>query len=171
MDARQEKGLVLSKDKRIKEIIGGTWAVPSQNADAVYLVSTTASTCTCKDFESRKQRCKHLFAVEYVRTVETGADGVTVTTESVKYIKQTYTQDWPRYNAAQVAERDTVHSLLRGLCEGIETPAHTGRGPKPIPMRDVVFGLVMKTYSTVSGRRASSGIKACEAAGLVDTFA
>jgi transposase len=167
MDARQEKGLAISKDKRIKEIVNGTWAVPSASADAVYLVSTTASTCTCKDYEARKQRCKHLFAVEYVRTVETGADGVTVTTESVKYIKQTYSQGWPRYNAAQVAERDTVQSLLRGLCDGIETPAHAGRGPKPIPMSDVVFGLVMKTYSTVSGRRASSSIKACEATGLV----
>jgi hypothetical protein len=120
-----------------------------------------------KDFESRKQRCRHLYAVEFVRTVETGADGSTVTTESMKFTRQTFSQDWPKYNKAQVAERETVQSLLRGLCDGIETPAHTGRGPKPIPTADVVFGLVMKVYATTSGRRASSSIKACEATGLV----
>ena len=113
------------------------------------------------------QRCKHLFAVEFIKTVETSADGTTTTTESVKFTKKTFSQDWPRYNAAQVAERETVQALLRGLCDGIETPAHTGRGPKPIPLSDVVFGLVMKTYSTVSGRRAASGIKACETAGEI----
>lgn len=164
---REEKGRALSKDKRIKEIVGGTWAVPSQSTDTAYIVSVGAETCTCKDFEARRAKCKHLFAVEFVRTVETNADGSTVTTETLKFTKKTYTQDWPRYNAAQVAERDTVQAFLRGLCDGVETPAHTGRGPKPIPMSDVVFGLVMKVYSTVSGRRASSGIKACETAGQI----
>ena len=85
----------------------------------------------------------------------------------MKFTKRTYSQDWPKYNVAQVAERETVQALLRGLCDGIETPAHTGRGPKPIPLSDVVFGLVMKTYSTVSGRRAASGIKACETTGQI----
>src|SRR6185295_19327504 len=120
MDARQEKGRAISKDKRIKEIVNGTWAVPSASADTVYLVNTGAATCTCKDYESRQQRCKHLYAVELVRTVETSPDGVTTTTESVKFTRKTYSQDWPAYNAAQVAERDTVQSLLRGLCDGIE---------------------------------------------------
>jgi transposase len=166
-DPRREKGLALSRDKRIKEIINGTWAVPSQTADAVYLVNTVAVTCTCKDYEARQQRCKHLIAVEFVRTVETKADGSTVTTESVTYTRKTFSQDWPKYNAAQVAERETVMALLRGLCADIETPAHAGRGPKPIPMGDVVFGLVSKVYSTVSGRRAASTIKACETSGHI----
>jgi transposase len=167
MDTRQEKGKALSKDKRIKNIVGGTWVVPSQSTETAYIVNATEGTCSCPDFGARQSKCKHQFAVEFVRTVETGADGSTVTTETLKFTKKTFTQDWPKYNAAQVAERDTVQSLLRGLCGGVETPAHTGRGPKPIPMSDVVFGLVMKTYSTVSGRRASSGIKACETAGQI----
>ena len=70
-------------------------------------------------------------------------------------------QDWPRYNAPQVAEKDGVQKLLRGLCDGIETPAHPGRGPKPIPYSDAIFAMVMKVYTTVSARRASSDIKAC----------
>jgi transposase len=171
MDARQEKGLVFSKDKRIKQIVGGTWAVPSQSTDTAYLVNTGAATCTCPDFELRRQRCKHLWAVELVRTVETAADGSQVVTESIKVTRQTYTQNWPAYNAAQTAEKATVQVLLRGLCDAIETPAHAGRGPKPIPMSDVVFGLVSKVYTTVSGRRASTDIKACETAGHISRAA
>src|SRR5436190_18853912 len=91
-DARREKGMVLAKNKRIKEIVGGTWAVPSQSAEAVYLVNTGAATCTCKDFESRRQRCKHQWAIELIRTVETNADGATVTTETLKVTKKTYVQ-------------------------------------------------------------------------------
>jgi len=166
-DFRREKGLALSKDKRIAEIVSGTWAVPSQSANAVYLVNESAATCTCPDFESRHQRCKHQWAIELRKTVETAPDGTTTVTESVKFTRKTFSQDWPKYNQAQVAERETVMALLRGLCADVETPAHTGRGPKPIPMGDVVFGLVSKVYSTVSGRRAASTIKACETSGHI----
>lgn len=166
-DMRQEKGKALARDKRIKNIVGSAWVVPSQTTETAYVVNIAEATCTCPDFAARRLRCKHLIAVEIVRTVETNADGSTVTTESVKFTKRTYTQAWPAYNRAQVEEKATVQALLRGLCDGIETPAHTGRGPKPIPLSDVVFGLVMKTYTTVSGRRASADIKACETSGKI----
>lgn len=166
-DMRQEKGRALARDKRIKNVLGATWVVPSQSVESAYLVNVAEQTCTCPDFGARKLKCKHIIAVEIVRTVETAADGSSVVTESVKFTKRTYTQAWPAYNRAQVEEKATVQALLRGLCDGIETPAHTGRGPKPIPLSDVVFGLVMKVYTTVSGRRASTDIKACESAGHV----
>lgn len=102
-----------------------------------------------------------------MKTVETQADGTTVATESIKVTRKTYVQDWPAYNAAQRAEKETARVLLRGLRDGIESPAHSGRGPKPIPLSDVVFGLVSKVYTTVSGRRATTEIKACEAAGQI----
>jgi len=164
---RQEKGKALARDKRIKNIVGSAWVVPSQTTETAYVVNVAEGTCSCPDFTARRLRCKHLIAVEIVRTVETNADGSTVTTESVKFTKRTYTQPWSAYNAAQVAEKSTVQALLRSLCDGIETPAHTGRGPKPIPLSDVVFSLVMKVYTSVSGRRASTDIKACETAGHV----
>jgi len=166
-DMRQEKGKALARDKRIKNIVGSPWVVPSQTTETAYVVNVAEGTCSCPDFSARRLRCKHLIAVEIVRTVETKADGSTVTTESVKFTKRTYTQAWPAYNRAQVEEKAIVQALLRGLCDGIETPAHAGRGPKPIPLSDVVFGLVMKVYTTVSGRRASTDIKACETAGHV----
>lgn len=55
--------------------------------------------------------------------------------------------------------------LLHGLCQGILTPPHPGRGPKPIPLADVVFGMTMKVYTTVSGRRATTDMKAAGVAG------
>src|SRR6185503_11582811 len=115
MDARQEKGLILAKGAR--QIAGSTWTVPSQsNETGAYLVDAEKATCTCPDFELRRQRCKHLFAVEFSRTVETKPDGTQVVTESVKVTRKTYTQNWPAYNAAQTQEGDAIKTLLRGLC-------------------------------------------------------
>jgi transposase len=162
MDARQEKGLILSRDKRIKQVVGPTWAVPSQSdQDRAYLVNVSAATCSCPDFELRKGKCKHMWAVEIIRTVETAPDGSTVVTESVKVTRKTYVQDWPRYSAAQCAEKETVQTLLRSLCDGVSTPEHPGRGPKPVPYSDAIFGMAMKVYTGMSGRRATTDIKAC----------
>jgi transposase len=166
MDARQERALVLSRDKRIKHVTGPTWAVPSQSEDATaYLVNVTTGVCSCPDFELRRVRCKHLIAVEIVRSVETAPDGSTVVTESVKVTRKTYVQDWPRYNAAQANEKETVMALLRGLCDGVSTPAHPGRGPKPIAYCDAIYAMAMKVYGGMSARRSTGDIKACADAG------
>ena len=162
MDTRQEKGLALAKDKRVRHVSGPSWAVPSQSNDVkAYLVNATEATCSCPDFELRRLKCKHLWAVEMVRTVETAPDGSTTVTESIKVTRKTYVQDWPKYNAAQCAEKETMQTLLRGLCDGIATPAHPGRGPKPLPFSDAIFGMTMKVYTGMSGRRATTDIKAC----------
>ncbi|HVZ88087.1 MAG TPA: transposase [Polyangia bacterium] len=164
MDTRQQKGLVLAKGAR--HIAGSTWTVPSQSNEAgAYSVDADKATCTCPDFELRRQRCKHLFAVEFSRTVETASDGTTTVTEKVTVTRKTYVQDWPNYNAAQVAEKDTVQDLLRGLCDGIHTPAHPGRGRKPISLSDAAYAMTMKVYTTMSARRASTDIKACAESG------
>lgn len=166
MDTRQERGRLLAQDNRIKHIAGMTWSVPSQTQNAGnYVVNMLAATCSCPDHELRRSKCKHIWAVELTQTIETAADGSTVTTETVKVTRKTYTQDWPAYNAAQCAEKGTVQALLRGLCDGIVTPAHPGRGPKPIPLSDAVYGMVMKVYTTASGRRATTDIQACADAG------
>lgn len=166
MDARQERGLILAKNKGIRHVAGPTWVVPSQsNEQAAYLVNVEEGTCSCPDFELRRARCKHYFAVEIRRSVETAADGTTVTTEEVKVTRKTYSQPWAAYNAAQCAEKETVQRLLKSLCEGVATPAHTGRGPKPISYPDAIFGLTWKTYLGTSARRASTDMDACAADG------
>lgn len=166
MDARQERGLILSRDRRIKNVNGPTWVVPSQSDDVgAYLVNVATGVCTCPDYEVRRAKCKHVFAVEFARTVETNADGSAIVTETVKVTRKTYVQDWPAYNAAQAAEKDILQSLLRSLCDGIATPAHPGRGPKPIAYSDAIYGMAMKVYTGMSARRATGEIKACAEGG------
>jgi len=124
-----------------------------------------AATCSCPDYETRRVKCKHMWAVEIVKRVETAADGSQIVTESVKVTRKTYTQDWSAYNAAQCAEKETALSLLRSLCDGIEAPAQKATGRRPIPFSDAIYGMVTKVYTTVSGRRASTDIRACAAGG------
>ncbi len=164
-DLRQERGKLLSLDRRIKKIAGTTWAVPSQSNDGAYLVNTLAGSCSCPDHETRRCKCKHMWAVEIVQSVETTADGSKIVTESIKVTRKTYSQDWANYTEAQCAEKETVQDLLRGLCDGIQNPAHVGRGPKPLPLSDAVYGMTMKVYTGMSGRRATTDIKACAEAG------
>jgi transposase len=166
VDARQEKGRTLAQDKRIKRVEGALWFCPSQSQNAGgYLVNVLAASCSCPDHETRRVRCKHMIAVELSQIVEVSPDGTATVTESIKVTRKTYAQDWPAYNAAQCAEKATAQALLRSLCDGIVTPAHPGRGPKPIPLADAIFGMTMKVYTTVSGRRATTDIKACADAG------
>ena len=165
-DARQEKGRALSNDRRIKRVEGALWSVPSQSQNAGgYLVNVLAQTCTCPDHEERRTKCKHQWAVEFVQTVEVAPDGSATVTESIKVTRKTYPQDWANYNAAQCAEKGTVQVLLRSLCDGIVTPPQTSRGRPRTPLADAVFGMTMKVYTTVSGRRATTDIRACAEAG------
>ena len=165
-DLRQERGRTLSLDKRIKHIAGQTWLVPSQTQVAGgYLVNVAKSTCTCPDYELRRCRCKHQWAVEFARTVETHADGSQTVTDSMTYTRTTHTQDWPAYNAAQTQEKGTVLRLLRGLCDRIPTSPHLGRGPKPVPMSDVVFAMTSKVFGTMSARRSTTDLEASKDAG------
>jgi transposase len=163
-DARQQRGLALvqGKGKRIRHIAGAKYLVPSaQDGSAGYVVDVEAATCSCPDHETRSVRCKHLWAVSYFRQEVQMPDGTTVVSESIRV---TYTQDWPAYNRAQCEEKERVQILLRGLCDGIVSPPK-GRGRPRVPLADAVFGATMKVYGTLSGRRSTTDIRACEAAG------
>ena len=168
MDAREERGKTLAQDKRLKHVDGSIWFCPSQTSAGGYIVNLEARTCTCLDHETRACKCKHMYAVEYFQIVEVQADGSATVTEAVKVTRKTYPQDWAAYNRAQCEEKGIVQTLLRDLCSTIETPPHAGRGPKPLPMADVTFGAVMKVYTTVSGRRATTDIRSCGERGMMD---
>ncbi len=103
---------------------------------------------------------QHIWAVLYFRSEVTLPNRATVLTEQ----RITYRQDWPQYNRAQCEEKDRVQLLLRGLCDGIE---QTNGRPR-LPLADVVYSATMKVYSTMSGRRATSDIRACADRGLVE---
>lgn len=165
---RQERALALVRGKRsaFRQIAGDTFFVPSQtNAGSGYVVNLSARTCSCPDYEERQQPCKHVFALQYVRHELEMPDGSTVVSESLRI---TYPQpDWSAYNRAQCEEEGTVKVLLASLCSGIEQPPQKMGRPR-LPLRDAVYGATMKVYGTMSGRRSTTDLKACETAGHVD---
>jgi SWIM zinc finger len=129
MTARELKALeIAAKAKLQRSDDGYRWFVPSQthkSGDHYYTVKPDPvhPHCSCPDFEARKLRCKHIFAVEYTIQREQTSDGQTTITETLKISQKTYPQDWPAYNKAQTEEKDIFQRLLHNLCEGIGEPS------------------------------------------------
>ena len=62
--------------------------MPSSTGRGTYVVDYEPATCTCPDYELRREPCKHVYAVEYtIRREETTASGTV--TETI-----TYRQEW-----------------------------------------------------------------------------
>ena len=59
-----EKGCYIGQEK-------GFWLVPSQSSQGRYRVlDGDHPTCSCPDYENRGEKCKHIFAVEYIVTAK-----------------------------------------------------------------------------------------------------
>jgi len=162
---REDRGRAIAKLGGIRKL-GARYVVPSQSANSnvpTYLVDVVEQTCTCPDYELRRQPCKHYEACMFWIVADGGA--VDEGTGQVSAPKQQSKQDWRAYNAAQTTERERVPQLLKSLCEGIEEPARVPGKPgrKPIPLREAIYAAVMKVYSLCSGRRAESDIRECVA--------
>lgn len=164
MDTWQERGLVIAASNTVQKNKLG-WKVPSQSGNGTYIVNVDGEEpfCSCQHFETTRKKCQHIFAVEFIVQKEQHPDGTTTTTESIKV---TYGQDWPVYNDAQTHEQERFVLLLRDLCNGIEQPAQTFGRPR-LPLADVVFGLVFRSYTTMSGRRFMSDLRDAETKELV----
>ena len=97
-NARKIKGEQIAQTKQIQKITKG-WLVPSQTSSKKYVV-TKLFECNCPDYETRKDFCKHAYAVQYsLKETITTPQG-TITKET----KITYSQDWVNYNQAQTNE-------------------------------------------------------------------
>jgi transposase len=168
-NVRELRGLEIAAKAKITRS-GDRYLVPSQSrktsgvGDARYVVKPDVSNpqCTCPDYEIRKIKCKHIWAVEFTiqREYTITDDGKTVTetvTETVK-VRKTYSQDWPAYNEAQVNEKDRFQTLLYELCQGIGTASQKTGRPR-LPLEDMIFAATFKVYSTVSGRRFMSDLR------------
>jgi hypothetical protein len=153
MEARAVRGLEIASDSEITRE-GNIWTVPSQTSPKKYLVNLFINTCTCPDFEENRQKCKHIYAVEYALQRESGLQlPIPPKTEKPKY-----RQEWHAYNAAQVNEKAKFQLLLHELCRGIEEPIQ-GMGRRRLPLADVIFASAFKVYSTISGRRFNSDLR------------
>lgn len=163
-EGRRERGLAIAALARIEKTRLG-YKVPSQSGNGSYVVNLDGEPfCSCPDFEKRGQRCKHIFAVEFLSQREERPDGTIIETRAVRV---TYRQDWPAYNAAQTHEQEHFVTLLRGLCDNVPQPPQTFGRPR-LPLSDVVFGIGVKVYSTMSGRRAMTDFRDAHAKGLLE---
>src|SRR6266849_5311896 len=130
MEKREQKALEIAAKSKLTRR-GKTWLVPSQSVrGAQYTVKLNPQEpeCSCPDFECRKKRCKHIFAVEYTIDREQISEGETLVTESFEVTRKTYSQNWTAYNLAQTQEKAELQSLLYELCRAIPEPEqYTGR--------------------------------------------
>src|ERR1700727_874574 len=97
-NAREERGLIIAAKQKIVQSKRdpNVYIVPSQNVTSTkYMVNVKAQTCSCLDFESRAQKCKHLFAAEFSIQREVDPTGTVTEIETLTLTKRTtYKQDW-----------------------------------------------------------------------------
>jgi transposase/predicted nucleic acid-binding Zn finger protein len=166
MNLRQQKGQQIAARASITRQ-GNLYLVPSQSGKGKYKVNADEQSCSCPDFDFRREKCKHIFAVETIieKTKTTVIeDGKTTITETVKVTRKTYRQEWPAYNAAQTQEKAQFQYLLHQLCNGVGEPAQRTGRPR-LPLEDMIFAMAFKVYSTFSGRRFMSDMRDAHAKG------
>jgi transposase len=172
MEPRELRGMELAATRTIRRD-GTRWIVPSQTGKGFYSVRHIAHRnpeCSCPDYETRGQKCKHIYAAIYVMRREQHADGTTTVTESLAVAtahETTYTQSWSAYNAAQTNEKDKFQSLLFDLCRGVAEPQVKRAGRPKLLLSDAIFSVAFKVYSTVSARRFMSDLREAQGRGFI----
>src|SRR3989344_4366556 len=114
INTREQKGVEIARTCELQQNNKG-WIVPSQSGGGNYLVKTQdfEQICTCPDYELRKIKCKHVFAVEYTLNHQIDTQGNMTTTKTVKL---TYAQDWSNYDKASINQKPLFLELLHDLC-------------------------------------------------------
>src|SRR4030042_915276 len=167
MEIWQERGLTIANSNQIEKNKLG-WKVPSQSGNGTYIVNLDHGQpyCTCPYFEAEHKKCQNVYAIEFIVQKERCPDGTEIITKTMRV---TYSQNWPVYDEVQMHEEERFVILLRDLCNGIRQPKQNF-GRTRLPLADVVFGVVYKVYSTISGRRFMSNIREAETKALVTKF-
>jgi len=172
MSEREQRGLKIAQSGTVKKQ-GWVWIVPSQSGHGSYAVITDNGPpkCSCPDHETRGVVCKHMFAVQFTQEMQKNPDGSELLKQVVTITetkRKTYTQNWPAYNAAQTNEKSKLQSLLHDLCQGVpDMQREQARGRKRIPLRDILFSVVFKIYSTFSARRFATDLADAHAKGYI----
>ena len=159
--------MLLAVTARIVRKGMATFSVPSQSERTVrYTVvqeSNEQFVCSCPDYELRGQTCKHGHAVEFYLRRETKPDGTVIETRATR---MTYLQPWRAYNLAQTTEKEQFCALLRDLVSDVPSPEYK-RGRPSLPLSDMIFSATYKVYSTVSGRRFMTDLRAAADSGMI----
>lgn len=169
---RENKALAIATHTKLVRKPNNTWTVPSQSGPKTYTVNPDpeSPSCSCRDFEFRRARCKHVLAVEIVlqREVTVSNDGNSQTVTETVTVKKKYTQAWSSYNKAQTNEKSQFLAFLYELCSKIEEPIQKRRrGGQRLPLADVLFAVTFKVYSGMSARRFASDMRDALAKGYV----
>ena len=172
-DTRQLKGQEIAARFRITQD-NNLWLVPSQAGKGKYRVDLQSNKCSCPDYETRKTKCKHLWAVEFTLDRQfLEAIDYTPTVEALAEIpkvkKPTYPQMWHEYNQAQMDEKRQFQYLLHKLCQGVGEPSQ-GNGRPRIALEDILFTCAFKVYSTFSGRRFATDLKEAQTKGYIQSY-
>jgi transposase len=153
-------GMRIAATRKI-ELRGQVWIVPSESGRGKYGVRLDLDrpTCTCNDFELHRNKCKHIWAAEFTGDREAGVIPVLplIEKERPRQIPQRFERNWPQYNTAQICEKWDFSTLLHELCDGIQSPPQA-KGRKRIPLKDIVFAAVYKSYLTLGQRRSTPDV-------------
>ena len=167
LDVRKARGFEIAQTGQVKKS-GNSWMVPSQSNGASYNVEFLKfehkRSCNCPDYQYRKIKCKHIFAVELIVTQEIDEQG-TVTQTVTK--KVSYAQDWHAYDEAQTHQKELFMQLLRDVSSTIPQPEYTFGRPK-LPLADMVFASAFKVFSTFSLRRFTTDMEIAKERGLIE---
>jgi transposase len=167
LEVRKERGLYIAKTCKITKN-GNGWIVPSQSNDTSYNVEFSEfegkQSCSCPDYQYRKIKCKHIFAVELIVTEEINDEG-TVTQTVTKRVS--YAQNWQAYDHAQIHQKELFMQLLGDVTSSIPQPEYIFGRPK-LPLADMVFASALKVFSTFSLRRFTTDMEVAKERGLID---
>lgn len=139
----------------------GYFLVPSQSGKRTpYKVHSTHFTCNCPDYTFRQIKCKHIHAVEFLRSKENAP--------VIPFVpRNKYAQDWTAYNKSQTSEKHVFLGLLSELTRGIDEPENeTGR--PALNLGDMLFSCVFKVYSQMSARRFTTDLIDAKVKGYIN---
>lgn len=155
MEARQLKARQIVATGKITRTADG-YAVQSQTEATRYRVVLDGlfPHCNCADWELTGKDCKHMLAVrDWLGEQITGQPAERMG-PTARIPRKTYRQIWPKYNAAQTAEKDCFLALLADLCRTIsESDREPRKGNQPLPVALATFAACYKVYSGLSARR------------------
>jgi transposase/predicted nucleic acid-binding Zn finger protein len=170
MNPRQQKALELANRDRVVRN-GSKWLVFSLNGPERYIVTLSPLFCSCPDFETHHEDCKHIMAVRiFVARKETRDVQADLSIPPIVWPRKTYKQDWPNYDLAQQNEQAEFRRLLADLCSTLPQPASqkgTKGGNAPTPLSDLIFAMIFKIYSGMSGRRFATDLREAQECGYV----
>ena len=168
IEVRKQRGLQIAKTSRIVRTEKGYWKVPSQSGSGYYLIKSIKGEvkCNCPDYETRRCKCKHIWAIELIVTQQVDNEG-NITITQTKRI--TYAQDWKNYNLAQTKEKEYFMGLLADITNRINNQTYTFGRPEN-NLGDTIYSMIFKVYSTFSSRRFTTDMEIAKSQGNIESI-